>query len=242
MNYLEIATTFWSRRTGLASELRKRRRRAQDSERKRVARGSSKTRQTLSLLARWLRESGDADRSDQYARHAERAEKSFNARFWNAQRGCLFDVVDGPKGDDEACGRIQSLAISLPHPVLAAERWSPVLKVVEEKLLTPVGLRSLSPDDPGLPADLRWRPKEPGWSLPSGHCLALADRAFHRCVAEGASGGEGRSAPVSRALSAGADDIRHGDAGGDLRCRGATPAGAAASLRHGAWRRCCGPG
>ena len=80
--------------------------------------------------------------------HAKRAAKSFNERFWNPERGCLFDVVDGPKGNDPAIRPNQLFAISLPHPVLAPEHWPAVMSVVEEKLLTPVGLRTLSPDDP----------------------------------------------------------------------------------------------
>ena len=40
------------------------------------------------------------------------------------------------------------LAISLENPVLARERWADVMKAVEEKLLTPVGLRSLAPGEP----------------------------------------------------------------------------------------------
>ena len=42
----------------------------------------------------------------------------------------------------------QLFAISLDHPVLDASRWGPVLDAVEKKLLTPLGLRSLSPDHP----------------------------------------------------------------------------------------------
>ena len=42
----------------------------------------------------------------------------------------------------------QVVAISLPNPVLAESRWGDVMRVVEQKLLTPVGLRSLSPDHP----------------------------------------------------------------------------------------------
>ena len=38
--------------------------------------------------------------ADEMARHAERAGESFNRRFWYAERGCLYDVVDGEKGDD----------------------------------------------------------------------------------------------------------------------------------------------
>jgi glycogen debranching enzyme len=40
------------------------------------------------------------------------------------------------------------LAISLEFPVLEKRCWEPVVNVVKEKLLTPVGLRSLSPDHP----------------------------------------------------------------------------------------------
>src|SRR5204863_4707161 len=48
-------------------------------------------------------------------------------------------------GDDRACRPNQLFAISLDHPVLDEERWKPVLEVVRERLLTPVGLRSLAP-------------------------------------------------------------------------------------------------
>jgi predicted glycogen debranching enzyme len=79
---------------------------------------------------------------------AGRVYESFNRRFWNDSRGYLFDVLDGEAGDDPACRPNQVFAISLPHPVLDPRRWSAVLDVVEQKLLTPVGLRSLSPDNP----------------------------------------------------------------------------------------------
>ena len=83
--------------------------------------------------------------------HAAACRRSFNARFWNEEGGHLFDVVeswDMEGGDDPACRPNQLFAISLEHPVLDEARWEPVLNVVREKLLTPVGLRSLSPDHP----------------------------------------------------------------------------------------------
>jgi glycogen debranching enzyme len=46
------------------------------------------------------------------------------------------------------CRPNQIFAISLPHPVLAPERWAPVVSVVRDRLVTPVGLRSLAPGDP----------------------------------------------------------------------------------------------
>ena len=101
----------------------------------------------LCLLADWLYAAGHPEAEDMAAR-AEQVRRSFNRRFWNEQRGYLFDVVDGPDGDDPACRPNQVLAISLPHPVLDRERWEPVMKIVREQLLTPVGLRSLAPGEP----------------------------------------------------------------------------------------------
>jgi predicted glycogen debranching enzyme len=98
----------------------------------------------LCLLAQWLREGGDpmAPHVDEWA---QRARESFNARFWYAEGEHLYDVVDGEKGDDPACRPNQILAISLDHPILDRDRWLPVFDVVRQRLLTPVGLRSLSP-------------------------------------------------------------------------------------------------
>ncbi len=102
----------------------------------------------LRLTEGWLRAAGETDAAEQLAGHARRASESFNRRFWNEAKGCLFDVVDGENGDDAAIRPNQVLAISLDHPVLAAARWPAVLDVVERKLLTPVGLRSLAPGHP----------------------------------------------------------------------------------------------
>jgi predicted glycogen debranching enzyme len=102
----------------------------------------------LSFLSGWLRASGNESAADKYAGHAKRAAQSFNERFWNPDTGCLFDVIDGPHGNEAKIRPNQVFAISLPHPVLTQDRWASVIRVVEEKLLTPVGLRTLSPGDP----------------------------------------------------------------------------------------------
>ena len=62
--------------------------------------------------------------------------------------GHLFDVIDGPNGNDPACRPNQILSFSLTYPVLDPSKWASVLKVVEDQLLTPNGLRSLSPNHP----------------------------------------------------------------------------------------------
>jgi predicted glycogen debranching enzyme len=104
----------------------------------------------LCLLANWLRETGDETSAQHYDQQAERARVSFNNRFWFAEGSYLYDVVDVDSGssNDSSCRPNQLFAISLDHPVLDAGRWSSVLEVIEKKLVTPVGLRTLSPDSP----------------------------------------------------------------------------------------------
>ena len=93
----------------------------------------------LCNLARWL--GGDA----RIEGHAARLKASFNARFFNEERGHLYDVLDP---DDASLRPNQVLAISLPSPVLDPSRWAPVLAKVRAELLTPKGLRSLGPREP----------------------------------------------------------------------------------------------
>jgi predicted glycogen debranching enzyme len=114
----------------------------------------------LRLTEKWLRmvaqeeeEEGRASShlklADDIAGDAKRAYDSFNRRFWYEAGGYLYDVIDGEGGMvDAACRPNQVLAISLEFPVLEKRCWEPVVNVVKEKLLTPVGLRSLSPDHP----------------------------------------------------------------------------------------------
>jgi glycogen debranching enzyme len=100
----------------------------------------------LCVLVQWLRETGDGASAERWAGVSRRTRESFNRRFWNEAAGCLYDVVDGEHGDDASCRPNQVFAISLPHAVLDQSRWQPTLDVVRAKLLTPFGLRSLSPD------------------------------------------------------------------------------------------------
>jgi glycogen debranching enzyme len=86
---------------------------------------------------------------DHWRAAAARVRESFNNRFWNAGDGWLFDVVDGPGGDDPACRPNQLFAVSLHHDVLAEGFRRPVVDAVEARLLTPVGLRTLDPSHPG---------------------------------------------------------------------------------------------
>jgi predicted glycogen debranching enzyme len=115
----------------------------------------------LRLTARWVCEEQREDAAPPLEEEAQKCRESFNQRFWNPQTGFLFDVVDGEQGNDPACRPNQLMALSLDHPILEESKWAAVVDVCEKKLLTPVGLRSLSADNkdfkPRYDGDLRSR-------------------------------------------------------------------------------------
>jgi predicted glycogen debranching enzyme len=87
------------------------------------------------------------DRAKFYERQADAIQESFNHVFWNAEAGCLYDCIQDV-GPDKKIRPNQIFAVSLPFALLRPEQAKAVLRVVEEKLLTPYGLRSLAPEDP----------------------------------------------------------------------------------------------
>jgi predicted glycogen debranching enzyme len=105
----------------------------------------------LRLLEGWARETAGDETARPLRQQAEQCRRSFNERFWYPAGGYLYDVVESHEmagRDDPACRPNQLLAISLAHPVLDESRWEAVVHIIRDRLLTPVGLRSLSPDHP----------------------------------------------------------------------------------------------
>jgi predicted glycogen debranching enzyme len=115
----------------------------------------------LKLVEEWLDQEEQPDEARAVRAHALRARESFNKRFWCAERGWLYDVIDGEGPDDASLRPNQLFAISLSHAVLDESRWPAVLEVVRQRLLTPMGLRTLAPGEPDYKAkydgDLRSR-------------------------------------------------------------------------------------
>src|SRR5581483_3518532 len=103
----------------------------------------------LRLLDGWITEVRGEQAAAEIHDRADKVFESFNKRFWIEDAGYLYDVVDGEDGDSRLCRPNQLFAISLDHPVLDQARWESVMRVVEQRLLTPVGLRSLAPGEPG---------------------------------------------------------------------------------------------
>jgi predicted glycogen debranching enzyme len=103
--------------------------------------------QALWLNALWVAGQWSRDCREQLGRGLA----AFRRRFWNAARGCLFDVIDV----DHVPGRVDDrlrpnqvfAAGGLPRLLLGRTRSRQVVDLVERELLTPLGLRSLSPGD-----------------------------------------------------------------------------------------------
>ncbi|MEP7109364.1 MAG: amylo-alpha-1,6-glucosidase [Ferruginibacter sp.] len=73
--------------------------------------------------------------------------ESFRQQFWNMDGNFLYDVVEGDS-KDATLRPNQLFTISLPYPLIEGDAARAILKIVEDKLYTPVGLRSLPAEDP----------------------------------------------------------------------------------------------
>ena len=96
-----------------------------------------------------------------------RAVDSFRQRFWYADGGYLYDVIDGPEGNDASLRPNQLYVLSLNDDLVSKEQATSLLRIVEADLLTPVGLRTLSP------RDSRYRPRYDGG-------VVERDSAYHQ--------------------------------------------------------------
>lgn len=96
-----------------------------------------------------------------------RAAASFRTKFWNEAGGFLYDVIDGPEGNDASIRPNQIYAVALCDDLVTKEQAEQILRVVEDHLLTPVGLRTLSPKDS------RYRPRYEG-------AVVERDGAYHQ--------------------------------------------------------------
>jgi predicted glycogen debranching enzyme len=98
---------------------------------------------TIEDFARLL---GDDASAVSYAGLADKLQKNFESVFWRDEYGYLCDTV-GEHGCDASLRPNQAIAISLHYPLLKGPRAVRALEMVERELLTPYGLRTLSPND-----------------------------------------------------------------------------------------------
>jgi predicted glycogen debranching enzyme len=79
------------------------------------------------------------------ASRADTVREAFEIAFWNRDAQCCFDVVNP---NDASIRPNQLFAIALPFPLFDDVRADEILSVCQSQLLTPVGLRTLAPNDP----------------------------------------------------------------------------------------------
>lgn len=98
----------------------------------------------LQILA-WLSEKLGVDSSNQYRSEAESSTESMQRKFWHPVIGHYLDTVDP---DDASLRPNQVIAMALPFAPLVGDSARAALDKVESLLLTPYGLRTLSPLNP----------------------------------------------------------------------------------------------
>jgi glycogen debranching enzyme len=101
----------------------------------------------LRITSAWADLLGLEEDCQNYAAEAAAARASFEQKFWNRERGCLYDLLT-PGSCDAAIRPNQLAAVALPYALLDRERAQSIVNVVRETLLTRVGLRTLEPGDP----------------------------------------------------------------------------------------------
>ena len=96
----------------------------------------------MAELAERLGQSGT-----RYREMADRAREGMQ-RFWSEADGYLYDVIDSEGQGDASLRPNQLFALSLPHRAFSPDQEAAVLTAVDKHLLTPYGLRTLSPTHP----------------------------------------------------------------------------------------------
>ena len=100
---------------------------------------------SLMIMANLTEKISEKENSKKYKDLARKCKKSFNEKFYNSKRKCLYDVI----GDNKIRPN-QLFALSLTYPVIdpSSEKAYNILNVVEKKLLNNYGLKTLSKGEP----------------------------------------------------------------------------------------------
>ena len=87
-----------------------------------------------------------AKTSEEYGAMADKVKQSFVREFWNEDKNCLYDVVDGQDKDDKIRPN-QIYAVSLPFDLLDDKKAKAVVDTVISELYATYGLRTLDKEN-----------------------------------------------------------------------------------------------
>ena len=122
----------------------------------------------LTQMTHWSELVGERQAAEKYRHSADAVARVFRDRFWYAEGGHLFDVIDTPEGGFDASLRPnQIFAVSLGRNLLTSPQARAVVDSCAHELFTPVGLRSLSQADARYAARYEGNPQ-------------TRDRAYHQ--------------------------------------------------------------
>lgn len=101
---------------------------------------------SLKIMGNLCKKYGNSAKAKKYAELAKMAKNSFEDKFYNGRRKCLYDVL----GDNKIRPN-QLFALSLTYPIIDpnSEMAQNVVKTVEKKLLNLYGLQSLAKGEQG---------------------------------------------------------------------------------------------
>jgi predicted glycogen debranching enzyme len=131
----------------------------------------------LRVMEELARRFQDEANEKRFSEMVIKARESFNSLFWNEEAGCLYDVIDGVERDSSMRPN-QIFAVSLHHTMLPYKKARSVVEAVRRELLTPYGLRSLSPHDPRYVPVYEGSPEERDASYHQGTVWAWLMGAF----------------------------------------------------------------
>jgi predicted glycogen debranching enzyme len=140
----------------------------------------------LSYLEKLAKKYGDGSESRRWAALRQKCGESFLERFWLGEQGYLADCVR----EDEVDTSIRPnmvIAASLEFSPLDREQRVDIVHVAEVGLLTPRGLRTLSPRNPKYHGKYQGGPDERDQSYHNGLGLAVAGRVLRRSLSPSAS-------------------------------------------------------
>lgn len=100
----------------------------------------------LMITSTLTREVGQIKTAQKLKNRAQQVFEAFT-KFWSVEHSMLIDVLS-TEPESVQVRPNQVIALALPFPLLDEEKAQAVIRRVEDELLTPFGLRSLSPQDP----------------------------------------------------------------------------------------------
>jgi predicted glycogen debranching enzyme len=101
----------------------------------------------LKIFEALLLLNGESESAERILQKADQAKKSFIEQFWYSEGNYFYDVIDEEGRPDATLRPNQIFALSLPFHLVEGAKAKSVMDIIRSKLYTPVGLRSISPED-----------------------------------------------------------------------------------------------